>query len=149
MRETKERIDNLLSKNGPENHADIREEMRQTMITKVGIYRERKAMDEALAKIQELKARYKNITVQSKGRSYNLELIRAIEMEGMLDVAEAIIVGAIKREESRGAHSRLDFKERDDEKFLRHTIATYTPKGPQLTYTPVKITKYKPEARRY
>jgi succinate dehydrogenase / fumarate reductase flavoprotein subunit len=70
-------------------------------------------------------------------------------MEGMLDVAEAIIVGAIKREESRGAHSRLDFKERDDEKFLKHTIATYTPKGPQLTYTPVKITKYKPEARRY
>ena len=149
MRETKGRIDSLLSKNGPENHADIREEMRQTMITKVGIYRERKAMEEALAKIQELKARYKNITVQSKGRSYNLELIRAIEMEGMLDVAEAIIVGAIKREESRGAHSRLDFKERDDEKFLKHTIATYTPKGPQLTYTPVKITKYKPEARRY
>jgi succinate dehydrogenase/fumarate reductase flavoprotein subunit len=67
----------------------------------------------------------------------------------MLDIAEAIVVGALKREESRGAHSRLDFKERDDERFLKHTIATLTPKGPEIAYTPVKVTKYKPEARRY
>jgi len=67
----------------------------------------------------------------------------------MLDVAEAIVVGAVKREESRGAHSRLDFKERDDENFLKHTIAVYTPDGPEITYSTVKITKHKPVERRY
>jgi succinate dehydrogenase / fumarate reductase flavoprotein subunit len=149
LRETKERIGALLAKNGQENHADLREEMKQTMIEKVGIFRDKKQMDEALAKIRELKERYKNITVQNKGKVYNLELIRAYELEGMLDVAEAIVVGALAREESRGAHSRRDFPERDDVKFLKHTIATYTPKGPQITYLPVKPGKYKPEARRY
>jgi len=123
--------------------------MRETMITKVGIYRDKKPMEEALAKIKELKARFKAITIQNKGKVYNVDLVRAQELEGMLDVAEAIIVGALKREESRGAHSRLDFKERDDVNFLRHTVATYSPSGPVITYSPVKITKYKPEARRY
>jgi succinate dehydrogenase / fumarate reductase flavoprotein subunit len=149
MREAKARIDGLLDRKGPENHADIRAEMRETMITKVGIFRDKKPMEEALAKIRELKARFSSITIQNKGKIYNVDLIRAQELEGMLDVAEAIIVGALKREESRGAHSRLDFKERDDVNFLKHTVATYSPSGPVITYSPVKITKYKPEARRY
>jgi len=149
LRETKERIDGLLAKNGQENHSDIRAEMRETMITKVGIFREKKAMEEALAKIKELQARYRNITVQNKGKVYNVDLIRAYELEGMLDVAEAIIVGALRRQESRGAHSRLDFKERDDVNFLKHTIAEYTASGPKISYSPVKLGKYKPEARRY
>ena len=106
-------------------------------------------MDEAVQKIRELKDRYTRVTVQNKGKAYNIDLVRALELEGMLDVAEAIAVGALKRQESRGAHSRLDFKERDDVNFLKHTIAVYTPKGPTIDYSPVKITKYKPEARRY
>ena len=149
MRETKERLENLLGKNGKENHADIRDEMKLAMISNVGIFRDKKPMEEALQKIRELKERYKNITVDSKGKQYNINMIRALELEGMLDVAEAIVVGALKREESRGAHSRLDFKERDDARFLKHTVATYTAKGPEITYSPVKITKYQPEARRY
>ena len=148
-RETKERIQAILDRRGPEKHADLRDEMKQTMILKVGIFRDRKPMEEALAKIRDLKERYMNITVENKGKAYNIDLIRAYELEGMMDVAEAIIVGALRREESRGAHSRLDFKTRDDEKFLRHTIAAYTPQGPEISYTPVKITKYKPEERRY
>jgi succinate dehydrogenase / fumarate reductase flavoprotein subunit len=149
MRETKERIQRLLDRNGTENHADIRDEMRQTMISKVGIFRDKKPMEEALAKIRELKERYQRITIQNKGKVYNVDLVRAQELEGMLDVAEAIVTGALKRQESRGAHSRLDFKERDDVNFLKHTVATYSPSGPIITYSPVKITKYKPEARRY
>jgi succinate dehydrogenase / fumarate reductase flavoprotein subunit len=149
MRETKERLENLLGRNGKENHADIRDEMKQTMISKVGIFRDKKPMEEALQKIRELKERYRNITVDSKGKQYNINMIRALELEGMLDVAEAIVVGALRREESRGAHSRLDFKERDDARFLKHTVATYTAKGPEISYSPVKITKYQPEARRY
>jgi succinate dehydrogenase / fumarate reductase flavoprotein subunit len=149
LRETKERIQALLDRSGKENHSDIRADMKETMIKKVGIFRDKPLMDEAIAAIKELKARYASISVQNKGRGYNLDLIRALELEGMLDVAEAIAVGAVKREESRGAHSRLDFKERDDSKFLQHTIATCSPKGPVITYAPVKVTKYKPEARRY
>jgi succinate dehydrogenase / fumarate reductase flavoprotein subunit len=149
LRESKARMDDLLARKGEENHSDIRAEMKETMIIKVGIFREKALMEEGLAKIKELKERYKKISVQNKGKTYNVDLIRAIELEGMLDVAEAIVVGALKREESRGAHSRLDFKERDDDKFLKHTIATWTPEGPEITYSPVKVTKYKPEARRY
>ena len=149
VKETKERIESLLSKNGRENHADIRDDMRVSMFEKVGIFREGDAMREGIDKIRELKERYANITVHNKGKQYNVDLIRAIELEGMLDVAEAIATGALKREESRGAHSRLDFKERDDDRFLKHTIAVYTSKGPAITYTPVKVTRYKPEARRY
>ncbi len=149
LKETRERIDALLAKKGSENHADIRDEMRVTMFANVGIFREKAAMETGLAKIRELKERYKDISVQNKGRQYNVDLIRALELEGMLDVAEAIVVGAVKREESRGAHSRLDFKERDDENFLKHTIAVYTPKGPEITYSTVKITKHKPVERRY
>jgi succinate dehydrogenase / fumarate reductase flavoprotein subunit len=149
LKETRERIEALLAKKGSENHADIRDEMRVTMFANVGIFREKAAMETGLAKIRELKERYKDISVQNKGRQYNVDLIRALELEGMLDVAEAIVVGAVKREESRGAHSRLDFKERDDENFLKHTIAVYTPKGPEITYSTVKITKHKPVERRY
>jgi succinate dehydrogenase / fumarate reductase flavoprotein subunit len=149
MRETRERIQALLDQRGPENHADLRDEMKQTMISKVGIFRDKKPMEEALQKIRELKERHRKVTVQDKGKVYNIDLIRALELEGMLDVAEAIVVGALKREESRGAHSRLDFKTRDDVRFLKHTIAVYTPKGPVISYVPAKITKYKPEERKY
>jgi len=149
VRETKQRIEELLGRNGPENHSDIRAEMKETMIKKVGIFRDKKPMEDAHAKIKELKERHKRITVQNKSKVYNMDLIRALELEGMLDVAEAIVVGALKREESRGAHSRLDFKERDDVKFLKHTVVTYSPSGPVITYSPVTLGKYKPEERRY
>ena len=149
MKETRQRIDDLLSRKGSEIHADIREEMRETMIEKVGIFRDGKTMEEALAKLKELQDRLTRAPVQNKGKVFNMDLMRAFELEGMLQVAEAIVVGAIKREESRGSHSRRDFKERDDSKFLMHTVATFTPKGPKMDYSPVTVTKYKPEARRY
>jgi succinate dehydrogenase / fumarate reductase flavoprotein subunit len=149
MRETKAAIERLLSQSGEENHSDIRAEMRETMFEKCGIFRDKKGLEEGLEKIRELKTRYLKAPVQNKGKTYNLDLIRCYELQGMLEVAEAMLVGALKREESRGAHSRLDFKERDDVKFLKHTIATYTPKGAKITYSEVKLGKYKPEARRY
>lgn len=149
MRETKAAIERLLAQSGEENHADIRAEMRETMFEKCGIFRDKKGLEEGLAKIWELKKRYLKAPVQNKGKVYNLDLIRAYELQGMLEVAEAILVGALKREESRGAHSRLDFKERDDVKFLKHTIAVYTFDGPKISYSAVTLGKYEPEARRY
>ena len=139
----------LLGRNGTENHAAIREDMRETMILKVGIFRSGEMMQEALSKILELKERYKNIKVMNKGRKYNLDYLRALELDGMLELAHVITIGAIERKESRGSHSRLDYKTRDDVNFLKHTMATYTPSGPKISYSPVTITKYQPVERKY
>jgi succinate dehydrogenase / fumarate reductase flavoprotein subunit len=106
-------------------------------------------MEEALAKIKELKRRFRDIDLSYTGKPYNLDLVHAWEVGGVLDVAEVIVRGALMREESRGSHSRRDFTQRDDKKWLKHTIATITPDGPQFTYKDVVITKWQPEARRY
>jgi succinate dehydrogenase / fumarate reductase flavoprotein subunit len=119
------------------------------MILKVGIFRSGEMMQEALTKILELKERYKNIKVMNKGRKYNLDYLRALELDGMLELAHVITIGAIERKESRGSHSRLDYKTRDDVNFLKHTMATYTPSGPKISYSPVTITKYQPVERKY
>ena len=148
--EEQEKIrEDLLTKSGTENHAAIREEMRATMIEKVGIFRNGDQMKEALDKILELKQRYQNIKIMNKGRKYNLDYLRAYELWGMLELAHIIVIGAIMREESRGSHSRLDFPTRNDAKFLKHTLATYTPEGPKISYSDVNIYKYQPVERKY
>jgi succinate dehydrogenase/fumarate reductase flavoprotein subunit len=76
-------------------------------------------------------------------------LIRTFETEAMLELAEIITASALARKESRGAHVRLDFPQRDDQRFLKHTLAQYAPAGPKLGYSNVKITRYQPEARKY
>ena len=106
-------------------------------------------MAEALATIQELRARYRHVGIDAKNRKFNLDLLRTIELGGMLDVAETMVAGAVTRKESRGAHSRLDFKTRDDVNWMKHTLAHYTPGGARLDYEPVTKTKWEPEERKY
>ncbi|MEW8979743.1 MAG: succinate dehydrogenase/fumarate reductase flavoprotein subunit, partial [Symbiobacterium sp.] len=89
------------------------------------------------------------VRVRHTGKVYNMELIRAYELGGMIDVAEAIAAGALARKESRGSHARRDFPERDDQNFLKHTLAFHTPDGVRLDYSPVTITRYQPQARKY
>ena len=89
------------------------------------------------------------MNVGAKGRRYNLELIGALELPAMLELAEATAVGALTRTESRGSHFRRDFPERDDTNWLKHTVARWTPEGPQLEYKPIVITKWQPEVRTY
>ncbi len=149
LRETEAEIDQLLGADGEENPADLRDEMRRVMFEKVGLFREEKQMKEALEKIRELKDRAKRIRISYKGRRYNLDLACSLELEGMLLMAEVICCGAIERKESRGSHYRVDYRERDDENWLKHTLAYYTPDGPRLDFKEVTITKYEPQARRY
>ncbi|MDH4123618.1 MAG: FAD-binding protein [Thermoplasmata archaeon] len=149
LEEQEKNRENLLIKSGTENHAAIRDEMKQTMIEKVGIFRTGAQMKEALDKILELKKRYESIRVMYKGRKYNMDYLRAYELWGMLELAHVITLGAIKREESRGSHSRTDFPKRDDAKFLRHTMATWTPDGPKIGYSDVNVYKYPPVERKY
>ena len=134
---------------GSEVVAQVREEMQHTMFFKVGIFRERGAMTEAVEKISELQERYRRAPLVHKGTRYSWELVKKLELEGMLALAEVIARGALAREESRGSHFRRDFTERDDVNWLKHTLATCTPDGPVFTYSPVTITRYEPQVRRY
>lgn len=149
LREEKARVEELLRREGTEHPGRLHEELRNTMFYKIGIFRQESEMMEGLAKIRELKERVKKIYIAHKGRRYNLDLARNIELEGMVELAEVIAVGAIARKESRGSHYRLDYRERDDANWLKHTLAYRTEDGPRLDYKPVTITKYQPEARRY
>jgi succinate dehydrogenase / fumarate reductase flavoprotein subunit len=132
-----------------ENRARIRQELGETMRAKVGIFRTPDVLKEAWDKIRELKERYTHVNVRHTGEVYNTELLGALELGFSLDLAEAMTVGALTREESRGAHTRRDFPDRDDEKWLKHTMAHWTPEGPRLDYAPVSITRWQPERRVY
>ncbi len=142
-------VEALLKSSGKERLVNLRDEMAQTMTDQIGIFREDKAMREALATLHALRVRYRNVGVDAKHRKFNLDLLRTLELGGMLDVAESIAAGAVARQESRGGHSRLDFKTRDDANWMKHTRAHYTPDGARLTYTPVTKTKWEPEERKY
>ncbi|MDI6763271.1 MAG: hypothetical protein QME83_09615, partial [Thermodesulfobacteriota bacterium] len=96
-----------------------------------------------------LKERYKDIGVSDKKKAFNYELMEAIELGHQLDLSEVIFLSALQRRESRGAHYREDFPARADRYFLKHTLVFETPKGPEVRYKPVKITKFQPEARVY
>ncbi|MDO9097634.1 MAG: FAD-binding protein, partial [Candidatus Methanoperedens sp.] len=144
-----QRISTLLGKNEGEAFFRIRDELNEAMDEKVGIFRDKENLEAALGKIRELKMRYRNVYVRNKGAVFNQELVNAIELEGMLDIAEVICMGALARNESRGSHYRLDYPERDDTNWLRHTLVTYTPDGARIDYKPVNITMYKPKPREY
>ncbi len=147
--EEKRLFDDLLSRNGDERISTIRDEMRSTMERKVGIFRNGEDLKTALKKIQELKERFRDISITDKGRIFNTELTTALELDFMLDLAEVVVFSALLREESRGAHYRTDFPARDDKNWLKHTLAYYTPEGPKFDYIPVTITKWKPVERKY
>lgn len=149
LEQQEEKIKTLLQKSGEESAAAIREEMRKIMTEKVGIFREEKGLSEALEKIRELKKRYDNLALKNKAAVFNQELVNALELEGMLELAEVICLGALNRQESRGSHYRLDYPNRDDANWLRHTMASYSPEAPKLSYKNVRITKYPPEERIY
>jgi len=141
--------DELLNRNGGEDIARIAEDLRITMDSDVGVFRNGPDLVEAMKKIKSIEDRYRKITLVDKSSVFNLELTRALEVGFMIDLAEIIAKGALMRKESRGAHYRKDFPERDDANFLKHTIARYTKGGVQLEYTPVTITKWKPAPRVY
>ncbi len=142
-------FEDLLSKKGNENPYDIKTAIRSTMRDHMGVYRDSDKLKEGLKKIKELNERYLNIHVQDTGHVYNSNLINVLETRNLLDVAEGMTMAALAREESRGAHSRRDFPERDDENWLKHTLITYTKNGPKLSYKPVTITKWLPVERKY
>jgi len=142
-------FDEILGSEGDERVPAIRDEMRRIMSEKVWIYRRGDKLESALKEIRQLKERFKNIRVEDKGRAFNTGLVAALQLDFTLDLAEVTIAGALARKESRGAHSRPDYPKRDDENWLKHTLAYYTREGPRLEYAPVTITKWPPAKRAY
>jgi len=134
---------------GNENPHKINNELRKLMPEKAGIYRGEKLMADGLAQIKALKERFKKVRPVASGRSFNFDKLWFLEIKGNLDVAEVVMAGGLARKESRGSHFRRDFPTRDDANFLKHTLATYSPEGPKLSYKPASITKYQPEERKY
>jgi succinate dehydrogenase / fumarate reductase flavoprotein subunit len=132
-----------------ESAATIRHELADVMMDNVGVYRDGQLLTAALSKVRELKGRYANISITDCGSSFNTELLEAQELGYLLDLAEVMVVGALARTESRGAHSREDFPERNDAQWLKHTLAYKGPTGPTLKYRPVSITRFEPKPRTY
>ena len=144
------RLEALYKQEGKENWASIRDEMGQAMEEGCGIYRTQESMQQAVDKIAELKERYKKVKIEDHSHVFNTNALYAIELGYILDVAQAISSSAIERKESRGAHQRLDYTERDDENYLKHTLAFYSPDGtPRIDYSNVTITTSKPAKRVY
>ena len=139
----------FLQKKGIENPYEIRTELRAAMDQYAGVYRDGESLSKGLKKIKALKARFEDIYIKDTNYVYNTNLINAFETENLLDLAEAMLTAALAREESRGGHARTDFPERDDEKWLKHTLVSFSKDGPKLDYKPVTITKWKPVERKY
>jgi len=134
---------------GKEKIATIRQEMQKTMEEGASIYRDEQSMQKTCNTLRALRERFKNIIIEDRDSTFNTEVMNALELDYMLDVAETVANSALKRKESRGSHTRTDFPKRDDPNFLKHTLAYRTADGPRIEYLPVTITRWQPEERKY
>ncbi|MDQ2722166.1 MAG: succinate dehydrogenase flavoprotein subunit [Actinomycetota bacterium] len=143
----------VLSEHGDERVADIRIELQASMDNNASVYRNEDSLKQALSDVHGLKERYARITVQDKGKRYNTDLLEAVELGFLLELAEITVVGALARKETRGGHAREDYQTRDDVNFMRHTMAYKDGEGLladiRLDYKPVVQTRYEPMERKY
>ena len=149
-------LERLRTSDGPERIGAIRKDLQEIMDANVQVFRTDETLREALAEIEKLRARYDNVGIQDRGKRYNLDLLEAVELGFLLELAEVITVAAIHRKESRGGHFREDFPNRDDEGFMHHTMTYLDPDseaegvpGMRLETKPVVVTRYQPMERKY
>ncbi|MGV9710521.1 succinate dehydrogenase flavoprotein subunit [Gordonia sp. NPDC003424] len=146
-------VTSMLSDHGHERVADIRTKMQQTMDDNASVFRTEETLKQALTDIHALKERYANVRVHDKGKRFNSDLLEAIELGFLLELAEVTVVGALNRKESRGGHAREDYPNRDDVNYMRHTMAYKKGDGLlsdiELDYKPVVQTRYEPMERKY
>ncbi len=144
-----ERVRQVLARQGDENLYALRHELRETMDARVGVFRNGDDLATALTHIREIRERAQRAPVIDKSRVYNSNLVHALELENLVDLAEVTVAGALARQESRGAHARRDFATRDDDTWLKHTLAFHDVAGPRLEHKPVTIDMWKPVERKY
>jgi succinate dehydrogenase / fumarate reductase flavoprotein subunit len=146
------KISSLMEGNGKERYAVLREELQQNMTNLVGVFRVKEDMTKLKGIIKDLQERFKNVTIDDKANAFNLDLIEAFEVGNLLSFSEVIVEGALARTESRGAHYRTDYPKRDDEKWLKHTLAWKTEDGVKLDHSKevvVYMDRFPPLERKY
>lgn len=145
----KERLAALMGHDGVERSHLIRQDMQAIMTDHGSVFRTEESLKQGIDAILALKERFSRVAVTNKGKSFNYDLMETIELGHQLDLCEVILVSARNRRESRGAHFREDFPERDDRNYLRHTLIFDAPGGPRIEYKPVAITRFQPKVRAY
>ena len=149
LKTEKQHIQRLFEGSGDEDTAILREEMRGLMVEKAFMFRNKDDLVQAKSRLEQMRSRLGKLRPIARYRVFNLDLIRAIELEEMLELSEVIVTSALSREESRGSHVRLDFPKRDDTRFLKHTLAYKSTDGPRIEFSDVKIVRWQPEERKY
>ncbi len=143
------RIEEMTRQKGTERTVDLRKELQRLMMEDLGIFRDGQIMSVALAKIEILRSRSKDLEVMDRNKVFNQSLIAAYECRSMLDIAEVVGIAALAREESRGSHARTDFPKRDDERFLKHSMVRRTGNGLELSWAPVTLGTFDVKERVY
>ena len=149
VRDTDARIRSIFARTGGERPWQVREELATTMYDDAGIFRTQERLERCLTKIGELRERGANVVVDDTGDRFNTDLLSVFELESMLEMADCLVTGGLARRESRGAHTRLDYPARDDEEWMRHTLAWYDGGTVRLDYKPVTVTRFDPMTRSY
>lgn len=147
--EAKQQIQALIEQSGQYRIDRIRTDFQDCMTQHCGVFRTAELMRSGLQQLQQLQQQYSQIYLDDKGSCWNTEIVEALEMRSLMIVAQLILTSALNRQESRGAHFREDYSERDDRNFLKHTMAYYSPAGIDLQYRPVTITMFEPQERKY
>jgi succinate dehydrogenase / fumarate reductase flavoprotein subunit len=149
VRSEEDRIRRIFQRGAGERPWQVREELATTMYEKAGIFRSEERLTECLETVHALKERTKHVRVDDKGDTFNTDLTSVLELESMVQMADCLVTGALARQESRGAHTRLDHPERDDERWMRHTLAWHDDGEVRLDYKPVTVTRFQPQVRTY
>jgi succinate dehydrogenase / fumarate reductase flavoprotein subunit len=152
--ETQEaRVERLMSREDGIQHSTVRDEIQETMTAYVNVFREEEGLKQALADIREAREDYRDVCVSDPSRTFNTDLIHTIETRNVIDLAEAITLGALARDEFRGAHWRAEHTERKDDEWLKHTLLSWNGGDPELWYRPVVLEgenkAYEPKVRSY
>lgn len=147
--EARQRIQTLLDSRGKNRVSAVRQAFQDCMTDHCGVFRTEGVMQEGLTRLQAVREQAADVYLDDRGSLWNSDLIEALELQSLLTVGEVILTSALNRQESRGSHSREDFTERDDGKFLKHTLAYYSPAGIEIRYFPVTINQFQPQERKY
>ena len=146
---TERLLSRLVSSTGKESVGSVREDMQREMMDDAGVFRTEETLTRMSKKLKDIRIRFEQVSIKDKGQQFNSDLLEAIELGNLIDLAEATVSSALHRKESRGAHFREDYPKRDDINFLKHSLAYQTSSGVQLKYKPVAITRFQPKERKY
>jgi succinate dehydrogenase / fumarate reductase flavoprotein subunit len=149
LKAAQQQIQALFDQAGEYRIDQVRQAFQDCMTEYCGVFRTDEMMREGLNQLQELQQRYQHIYLDDKGKLWNTELIEALELRSLMIVGQLILASALNRQESRGAHCREDYTERDDDNFLKHTMAYYSPAGIDISFMPVNLTMFEPKERKY